>query len=702
MDESRANRVSPIINLNSELAPEANATSSTGEPLFVINLCAAMTPIDLNAQAIAGLDQYKVYQVSRMEDGRRRYRLRLGFFANESQAEDVLSSVRGRYATAFTSCLCEEDLKHATGYLKCSVQDLERTGRYAVLKVRGDSGATTTLRALDLKLDSTLTEKLPEPVKSQSNAIARSDINDTSRMVLPANASKAATAPKTAASAALEVAPQPAKVSPIRTQVGAGSGIATTAAIPTAKSTPSAPPRPLQNTSPSVPPKAMMTQPLAAQKPAPRTLGDVISARIESAPKRNSLMRQAHAMAPMDAVERSKAVPTTSASGTLIDAVTTGKFQAPAKASAPVVPPPTPKTNPPQIIAAKPVAKNPMATQPVTVPAEKHVAPKSKLEAHIPPAYTPSAPIQKSNQAFHVGAGIVIPETTLSLAPTTLQMPSNTNTSSGTPVKPSPIMSPAIEKLGDTTGASDLLRARALAKQSIQWRQDNGEVPTLDTTQTIRTLTKTELEDANREKWFVVQLALSDHPANLDTMPRLDIFEAYSLYSVAVMEGSGIRHALRLGFFREEVSAQAVMGYLKTFFNDPTITRIPDAEHDRFIDAPKITAIAKPASSIVVLDETSRTKPSMASVPVINSAVARSSLASNANKGLTQAPMARATAPAVKRSTAAPVHKKSTATKANRSAQEDLLDEAQLLGLTDTQILRVRKNPSLLSRLLGK
>ena len=41
-----------------------------------------------------------------------------------------------------------------------------------------------------------------------------------------------------------------------------------------------------------------------------------------------------------------------------------------------------------------------------------------------------------------------------------------------------------------------------------------------------------------------------------DTMPRLDIFQAYSVYSVAVMAGSGIRHALRLGFFREEVSAQ--------------------------------------------------------------------------------------------------------------------------------------------------
>ena len=40
--------------------------------------------------------------------------------------------------------------------------------------------------------------------------------------------------------------------------------------------------------------------------------------------------------------------------------------------------------------------------------------------------------------------------------------------------------------------------------------------------------------------------------------------------------------------------------------------------------------------------------------------------------------------------------------KAVASAQQDLLEEARLMGLSDTQILRVQKNPSLLSRLVGK
>ena len=87
-------------------------------------------------------------------------------------------------------------------------------------------------------------------------------------------------------------------------------------------------------------------------------------------------------------------------------------------------------------------------------------------------------------------------------------------------------------------------------------------------------------------KWFAIQLAVSDQPVNLDAMPRLDIFEAYRLYSVATAGSGKIVHSLRLGFFKEAVSAEAVMGYLKTFFGSPTVMRVSVAEHARFKDAP--------------------------------------------------------------------------------------------------------------------
>jgi len=123
-------------------------------------------------------------------------------------------------------------------------------------------------------------------------------------------------------------------------------------------------------------------------------------------------------------------------------------------------------------------------------------------------------------------------------------------------------------------------------------KNSDDYVPILDTTMTIRTISMAEFEDANQPKWFCVQLAISEQTFNLDAMPRLDIFAAYRLYSVAVnSEDAKVKHSLRLGFFKEEVSADAVAGYLKTFFPAPTITRVSVAEYDRFIE-PKVVAAA--------------------------------------------------------------------------------------------------------------
>ena len=87
-----------------------------------------------------------------------------------------------------------------------------------------------------------------------------------------------------------------------------------------------------------------------------------------------------------------------------------------------------------------------------------------------------------------------------------------------------------------------------------------------------------ELNDESKEKCFAIQLAVSEQPVNLDAMPHLDIFEAYRLYSIATAGSGKITHSLRIGFFSEEVSAEAVSGYLRTFFPTPSIVRISLAE----------------------------------------------------------------------------------------------------------------------------
>jgi len=97
--------------------PPLAAASGTGSALFVINLCASIAPVRLDGNNIPGLENYRLYQVARNEDGRTRHRLRLGFFVSESHAESVLTVVRQQYPTAFTACLCEEDRRFARGFL---------------------------------------------------------------------------------------------------------------------------------------------------------------------------------------------------------------------------------------------------------------------------------------------------------------------------------------------------------------------------------------------------------------------------------------------------------------------------------------------------------------------------------------------------------------------------------------------------------
>ena len=549
-----------------------------GEALFVINLCAAMTPIGTDSKTLSGFEQFKLYQVSRMEDGRRRYRLRLGFFTSEAAAEDALVAIRSRYATAFATCLCNEDLKHASGYLKRPLQelqqefDLQRTGRFKVL-----------------------------PRTAQEPAAAGKDRKSSSSTL-------------------------PSTVAP--------SG-----------------------------------QPATA-KPASGTT------------------RLSHAESDGDEIE---------------------------------------------------INLIPASTQKDRHGERKPINSKAvELTAETPPA---TAPVKRSSNGtapFHVGAGMNIPDVGLSLAQesrshkadTPQQAVANFAAKHAGAAKPASVTPPPVAKHVDTVSADAPAQkppkpvAGAAPKPGQSgggWRQQEADdgIPTLDTTQTIRALTKKELEDANASKWFVVQLAISDQPVNLDAMPRLDIFEAYSLYSVAVMENGGIRHALRLGFFSEQVSAEAVMGYLRTFFGTPTIERISCAEQERFSVTKPAPAEeqAKSQARVITLEEKRPTPIKLPVTPVpASSPASRLPAKSNGTKSngtsssdfkpmVTTRVTGKYAAPAVRynSSTNAPMKKRAPNAAATTSnLQRDLLDEAKSLGLSDTQILRVKKNPSLLSRLVGK
>jgi hypothetical protein len=120
----------------------------------------------------------------------------------------------------------------------------------------------------------------------------------------------------------------------------------------------------------------------------------------------------------------------------------------------------------------------------------------------------------------------------------------------------------------------------------------------VDSTQTMRALSETELYDSHQQRWFAIQLVISDRPINLDMMPRLEAFAAHQLYALVAKHETGTWHALRLGFFPDERSAEATREHLRTYFSEPTTVRVSVAEQTRFAPCASAPARAQKAASV--------------------------------------------------------------------------------------------------------
>ena len=87
--------------------PDASAPSGaspspgTLRNLFVINLCASTTPVSLTPPDHAGLKRFTFFVSRRREEGRERFRLHMGYFESQEEAEKLLDIVREIYPGAW-------------------------------------------------------------------------------------------------------------------------------------------------------------------------------------------------------------------------------------------------------------------------------------------------------------------------------------------------------------------------------------------------------------------------------------------------------------------------------------------------------------------------------------------------------------------------------------------------------------------------
>jgi hypothetical protein len=656
--------------------PPIAAASGTGSALFVINLCASIAPVRLDGNNIPGLENYRLYQVARNEDGRTRHRLRLGFFTSESHAESVLTVVRQQYPTAFTTCLCEEDRRFARGYLP--------------------EGAAAAQ---------------PRPAAVQAKPA----------VVQPKPAAPAAAA-KQAAPAA------PAKQTP-----------------PAAKKAPAADSEIIELTwEPEAP--AMAPAAKAAAPKAPN-----------GAPASN------HAVGPTDGLDEFTWEPpslTPAADAAIAKSAAAGVVKAKPAADKPAAAKSTSDTakHPALKLAAKAPAKAPA---PIAAKSAAPVAAKPAIKPTAPPAAPPAskpdtsssmrvrtldltfsdpppAPTQAKPTApatpFHVGKGVEIKDSGIRLEaesaaaakPKTDKAPVGAKpTATPAPKIPAKVPEKSAAKPAHTPAAAAIAAkpAAGVSAPAAIRITSSAPPPELDSTQTIRALTSAEMEDEQQDKWFAVQLAVSDQPVNLDAMPRLDIFEAYRLYSVATAGSGKIVHSLRLGFFKEAVSAEAVGGYLHTFFGSPTVMRVSVAEHARFKDPPSSKKPAAPPVHEAKVVEINNARTARPVVPTVTMEVSTGvdtaatgsfkaldtgsfkAGATGTHKALKSA--SKSAGPNTKRArghikTGNTGKHKTLPAIEKKSLAEQLLDEAREVELSESGIRKLPKNDSLLSRMFGK
>jgi hypothetical protein len=96
------------------LAPPAARQRLGERGPYVITLSASSAPLSIPPKEMVNWDQLHVYQVEREEDGRRRYRLRLGPISSELEADAILASVREHCPAAFRATADEDDLRAIT------------------------------------------------------------------------------------------------------------------------------------------------------------------------------------------------------------------------------------------------------------------------------------------------------------------------------------------------------------------------------------------------------------------------------------------------------------------------------------------------------------------------------------------------------------------------------------------------------------
>jgi hypothetical protein len=542
--------------------PVQEAPRLGGDGPFVINLSVSTAPISVPTKAFtpSPLDAH-VYQIQVTEDGRTRYRLRLGPCASEDEADAILAEVRDTYPGALTATASASDLRVI-----------------ANMQAKADHRQSAA-RPTDLVIEKSVSQKIAAEKAAPETAVVAAEKVAAEKVAPPKAAPRKAAAPQSAANPKAEVPEISIDIAWPAPELGVPPSAPLRAAPP--------PPAAIKSEAPSV------TLPAAAKPQWTLPELDVPLPTLRKQPAASVAPVEKEAAAPAPApipFELKIATPFSIASvaPVLTEVVTRKKappknaLPKPERIAAPVLT---------ESVSAKPKAQpaaapavTVVAAAPVSAPAPETAPPSKQEMKHelAPPPKKTMAPAPKQPMPSPPK-----PAAAKNAAPIEAAKPAAVLTQSVAPSRRSwpkfraSLTKPMANKL---TSLQHVVVATAPAPAPREVKKLDEPLESLESTQTIRALTPMELEDNEASRWFVIQLALADHAFDPDAVPNLDIFSEYRLYSVAGLDQGRVVHALRLGFFREEIGAVAVASYLGAYWDKPTIKRVSLAERERFAD----------------------------------------------------------------------------------------------------------------------
>jgi hypothetical protein len=588
--------------------PVQEAPRLGGNGPFVINLSASTAPISIPTKAFTACWDAHVYQIQVTEDGRTRYRLRLGPFLGEDEADAVLAEVRDTYPGALTATAGAADLRVIAN------MQAKADARQSVARAPAQKPAAEKVAAIRLAAD--------EPTTEGADAEIPLDIAwPTPGPVVPPLLPRAAAAASPQAAAPRAALPKPVAPQAVAPMVQtAPAPVPTEVAAPVKDATPATvAPVPVPIAAPvltdavALKPKAPPALPAAAAETAAAQKAAMEKAAAEKAAAEKAAAEKAaaekaeaqKAAAEKAAAEKAAAQKAAAEKAAAQEAamekaaaqkaaVEKAAVEKAAAQEAAVEKAATEKAAAEKAamekVAAEKAAMEKAAAQKVAV--EKAAMEKVAVEkAAAQKAAVEKAAVEKAAMEKAAAQKAAAEKAAVEKAAATLKAPSEKpmqvlRQSVASPLKafakkmrPSVIIPPT-----RLTSLQHVVVATAPVPAAREVKKLDEPLDSLESTQTMRALTANELEDTEASRWFVIQLAVADRAFDPDAVPNLDIFSEYRLYSVAGNDQGRVAHALRLGFFREEIAAVAVASYLGAFWDKPTIKRVSLAERERFAD----------------------------------------------------------------------------------------------------------------------